>query len=60
MSARDDEDAVKLAAAIARVRRALERHNPDPDTREKLEKELAIYMEMWSAIVEPSKGGPQA
>ena len=50
VSDRGYEDAVTLAVAIARVRKALEKGNPDPDTREKLERELAIYMEMWREV----------
>lgn len=52
----DHEDAAKLAAAIARVRLALEKGNPDPEAREGLEKELAIYMEMWREI-DPLRSG---
>jgi hypothetical protein len=42
----DTEDLATLDAAISRAMRELETGNPDPDIREKLEKELAILAEI--------------
>jgi hypothetical protein len=48
-----ERDLETLDAAIARVMTALENDNPDPEARDKLERELAIYLEMRLRIAGP-------
>jgi hypothetical protein len=44
------EDLETLQAAISRAMEALESSDPDTDTRDRLNKELAILVEMWLKI----------
>jgi len=49
----DQKDLEALDAAIARLMAALENDRPDKEIREKLEKELAIYIEMRLRLAGP-------
>lgn len=53
MSEQDKKDLEQLDAAIARVKKVIENDVPDEETREELNRELAIFVEMRRKIAGP-------